>query len=160
MASASAEISVGFRSSAAPGTTNSASCAIRSGFAVAATPVSWAGNEASRDVADWLPRIDEPVFDARTNRFTPRWHNFFRTLGDRLGGVQGQSVPQIVQAVTETQVQVASQVAYTNELATYTEGVAATASATAEVAQTNSLSGSTSIPIPPDPPPRPGYQVP
>jgi hypothetical protein len=160
MASASCEIAVGFRSSAEPGTTNSVTCATVVGFATAASPVPWAGAEESRDVSDWLPRIDEPVLDPRTGRFNKRWWNYFRVLGERLGGVQGASIPQVQESVQATQILVAVNTASIDSAIAYTDSVAATAAATAEVAQTNNLSGADSIPPPADRPTRPGYQVP
>lgn len=159
MASASCEIAIGFRSSAEPGTTNSQACMIRVGVAVAAVPVTWAGNEASRNVADWLPRIDERVIDPRTGFFTTRWYNYFRELGVRLGGIQGPSITQVVTTVEQTQVQVAQNTAYTDSAVAYASSVAATATAAAEVAQSNGLSGAGSIPPPSAPPHRPNYQV-
>lgn len=160
MAVADCAISVGFRSSAEPGTTASASCYTAVGFASAASPVAWAGNEGSRNVADWLPRIDEKVIDPRTGFFTVRWYNYFRALGDRLGGIQGPSIPQVQQAVQETQVQVAANTVYTNQAVDYTAQVAASAEATAQVAQSAGLTGSGSIPPIGDRPVPPGHQVP
>lgn len=161
MASASCEIKVGFRSSAEPGTTNSQSCAIRVGLAVAAAPVSWSGNEASRSVVDWLLRIDEPFGEVRGNKvfLTRRAWNLLREICDRLGGVQGPSMAQVVTSVTETQVQVAANTSYVDSAVAYTASVAATAEAAAEVAQSNGLSGAGSIPPPSPPPSRPNYQV-
>lgn len=159
MASATCEIALGFRSSAEPGTTNSQTCVIRVGFAVSATPVNWAGNEGSRDVSDWLPPMTQPVLDPRTNRFTKPWWNYFRVLGERLGGIQGATVPQVVQTIVETQGQVAANTAYVDSSVAYTASVAATAAAAAEVAATNGLSGAGSIPPPSAPPHRPNHQV-
>lgn len=159
MATADCSIAVGFRSSAEPGTTNTASCSTIVGFASAAAPVPWAGNQGSRNVADWLPRIDEKAIDPRTNCFTPRWYNYLRELGVRLGGVQGPSIPQIQQSVVETQAQSAATATYVDSAVAYTASVAATAEAAAEVAQSNGLSGAGSIPPPSAPPHRPNYQV-
>lgn len=161
MASADCSISVGFRSSAEPGTTNTATCATIVGFASAASPVAWAGSDASRNVADWLPRIDEPLAEIRNGKIyvTKRWWNFYRAVADRLGGVQGPSMSQVVTSVSETQVQVAANTVYTTQVADYAGSIAATAEATAQVAQTNSLSGAGSIPSPGHPPSRPNYQV-
>lgn len=159
MASASCATSIGFRSSAEPGTTNSVSCATLVGFAAAAAPVPWAGNEASRAVSDWLPRIDERPIDPRTGCFTTRWYNYFRVLGERLGGVQGPSIEQVVSNVQVTQQAVAATATYVDQSIAYTQSVAASAEATAQVAQNNGLSGSGSIPPPSPPPNRPNYQV-
>lgn len=159
MAAADCAISVGFRSSAEPGTTNSVTCATLAGFASAAAPVAWAGNGGSRNVADWLPRIDEKVIDPRTGLFTPRWWNYFRVLGERLGGIQGPSVTQVVEVVEQTQAQVAANTVYTDQAVAYTASVAQAQEATAQVAQNSGLSGAGSIPAPGHPPSRPNYQV-
>ena len=129
MASAGCAISVGFRSSAAPGTTNSVSCYTATGFASAASPVAWAGSDPLRSVEDWLPRIDEPVLDPRTGRFNKRWWNYFRVLGERLGGVQGPSMTQVVTDVVATQAQVASNTVYVTQVADYASSIDATATA-------------------------------
>jgi len=155
MAAAGCAISVGFRSSAEPGTTNSVSCATVAGFASASAPVAWAGKDASRKVSDWLPRIDEKVIDPRTGFFTTRWYNYLREVGERLGGVQGPSIVQVQTSVSDTQAQVAEVTNYAVQVSDYAQGVAATSAATAEVAQTNGLSGASSIPPAPSPPTRP-----
>lgn len=156
MASADCAISVGFRSSAEPGTTNSVGCVTVVGFASAASPVAWAGREGSRKVSDWLPRIDERLLDPRTNCMTTRWYNFFRELGERVGGVQGASIPQVVQNLVTTQGQVANVTNYAIQVADYAQGIGATATATAQVAQSNGLGGAGSIPEIGEPPPGPG----
>lgn len=107
-------------------------------------------------MSDWLPRIDEKVIDARTGFFTPRWYNYFRVLGDRVGGIQGPSIPQVVATVTSTQSQVAVVTNYAIQVSDYAQGIGATASATAQVAQSNGLGGSGSIPDVGEPPPGPG----
>lgn len=162
MAVADCAISVGFRSSAEPGTTASASCYTVVGFASAAAPVAWSGNQGSRRVADWLPRIDEAFGTVRDGKvyINVRWWNLLREVCDRLGGVQGPSITQVVSTVEQTQVQVAANTTYTNQAVAYTASVAASAEATAQVAQSNGLAGSGSIPSIGDPPPPPGYQVP
>jgi hypothetical protein len=139
----------------------SVDCYTRFGIATTASPVAWAGGGGSRNVVDWIPRIDEAVIDERTGRFNPRWYNYLRALGDRLGGVQGPSIPQIQSTVTATQSQVAETLNYSVQVADYATQVAATATATAEVASNNSLSGSGSIPPTGSPPNRPNinYQV-
>lgn len=133
-------------------------CYTRFGIATSASPVAWAGSGGSRNVVDWIPRIDEAVIDERTGRFNARWYNYFRALGDRLGGVQGPSIPQLQQTSVAIQAQVAETTNYAVQVADYATQVASTATATAEVAANNSLSGAGSIPDTGDPPPRPGRQ--
>lgn len=161
MATADCATSIGFRCSAEPGTTNSVSCATLVGFASAASPVAWAGNRGSRNVADWLPRIDEPLAFIRDGKvyMSQRWWNWERAVADRLGGVQGPSVTQVVQEVADTRVQVAANTVYTEQAVAYTTSVAQAQAATAEVAQNSGLSGAGSIPAPGHPPSRPNYHV-
>jgi hypothetical protein len=135
----------------------SVDCVTEIGFASAAAPTAWAGKEPSRKLADWLPKIEEPFLDTRTGRVSTRWYNFFRELGDRVGGIKGPSITQVVDTVSQTQNQVAANTTYTQQAVDYAASVAATAEATAQVAQSNGLSGSGSIPPPSRPPSRPNY---
>jgi len=134
----------------------SVDCSTKIGIASAAAPVAWAGNGGSRNVADWLPQITEDFLDKRTGKISARWYNYFRALGDRLGGVNGQSITQVVSTQSQVQAQVAETLNYAVEGVAYASQVAATAQATAEVAASNGLSGAGSIPETGDPPPRPG----
>ena len=134
-------------------------CSTKIGIASAAAPVAWAGSGTLRNVTDWLPRIDEKPIDPRTGCFTPRWYNYLRALGDRLGGPQGLSITQVQTQVTDTQAQVAANTAYTVQAVDYASQVAATAAATAEVAQSNGLSGAATIPPTGSPPNRPNRYV-
>jgi membrane carboxypeptidase/penicillin-binding protein len=158
MAAATCEIAIGFRASAEPGTTNSQTCAIAVGFSVGTASAAWSGSDEPRNVSDWLPPMSQPVLDPRTNRFTRPWWNYFRVLGERLGGVQGASITQIESSIVETQQQVVANTAYVDSSVAYAQSVAATAEATAQVTQNNGLSGAESIPPTSNPPNRPSYQ--
>jgi hypothetical protein len=137
----------------------SVDCEIKFGIASAAAPTAWAGKEASRKLADWLPPIEVPLLDPRTGKINKVWYNYFRELGDRVGGIKGPSITQVVDTVSQTQTQVAANTTYTQQAVDYAASVAATAEATAQVAQSNGLTGSGSIPPPADRPQRPGYQA-
>lgn len=139
----------------------SVSCETRVGIASAAASVAWAGGGGSRSVVDWLPKFDQPIGVIRGDKIYPTkaYWNYLRELGDRVGGIQGMSITQVTQVVTETQAQVAATTSYAAEVADYATQVAATATATAQVAASNSLSGSGSIPSTGSPPSRPNYQV-
>lgn len=130
----------------------SSTCEIRIGLTSAASKVPWSSSAESRRVSDWLPRIDEAPIDKRTGLFTPRWYNYLRVLGDRLGGIDGPSITVLNSSLSDTQGLVASTANYTAQVADYAQGIGATATATAQVAQQNNLSGSGSIP---PTPPRP-----
>lgn len=139
----------------------SVDCETRVGIASAASSVAWAGGAGARSVVDWLPRFDEAFATVRGDKvyLTKRAWNYLRELGDRVGGVQGPSIPQIQSTVTATQAQVAETTNYAVQVADYASQVAATATATAQVAENNSLSGAGSIPSTGNPPNRPNYQV-
>lgn len=136
-----------------------ASCVTYVGFVSAASRVPWSDTRESRRVSDWLPRIDEAPIDPKTGRFTIRWYNYFRVLGERLGGIDGPSITTINTALTDTQGVVAETVNYAAQVSDYASSIAATAGATAQVVTTNNLSGATSIPDYGDPPPKPGQQA-
>lgn len=136
----------------------SVDCFIRFGAAVAASPVAWAGGGGSRSVVDWLPKFDQPIGVVRGDKIYPTkpYWNYLRELGERVGGIQGASIPQIQQTTTAVQAQVAATTSYAVQVADFATQVASTATATAEVAANNSLTGAGSIPDTGDPPPRPG----
>lgn len=139
----------------------SVSCETRVGIASAATSVAWAGGGGLRSVVDWLPRFDEAFATVRGDKvyLTKRAWNYLRELGDRVGGVQGPSIPQIQSTVTATQAQVAETTNYAIQVSDYATQIASTASTTAEVTQTAALPGSGSIPPPGSPPNRPNRYV-
>lgn len=135
------------------------SCESRIGLASAASSVAWAGGGGLRKVVDWIPQITEDFLDKRTGKISARWYNYLRLLGERVGGPQGASIPQVVATQTQVQTQVADTLNYAVQVSDYATQVAATATATAEVAANNSLSGSGSIPSTGNPPSRPNTYV-
>lgn len=145
--------SAGVWSYATPTKHGTADCGTAVGFNSAASRVAWAGTSSPRKTLDWLPRADEVWFDPKTGRPTRRFYQFMREVAEeRLGGVQGKSVPQVATDVVNTQAEVAATVTYATQVGQYAQGIAATASATAAVAKDEGLSGAESIPdIPPNP---------
>jgi len=139
----------------------SVDCYTRFGVATSASPVAWAGGGSRRNFVDWLPKMSEPFGIVRDGKvyFTQQAWNFLRELSERVGGVNGPSIPQVVATQTAVQSQVAETLNYAVQGVDYATQVAATASATAEVAASNGLSGAGSIPETGDPPPRPGTHV-
>lgn len=137
---------IGLRSSAEPSSTNSRAMVTAIGLVSAQSSPAWAGRREPRKVVDWLPRIDEAPLNPKTNCFTPRWHNFFRELASRVGGIQGMSIDDVSLAITQTQAQVV--VAQTNA-AGAVQVANASADAIAVVKQVNvdaGLSGADQIP--------------
>jgi len=136
----------------------SVDCQIRFGIAATSSPTAWAGSGGRRKFVDWLPKRGDPIGVLRDGKVylnEPTW-NFLREVADRLGGVQGASIPQVQQTVTATQAQVAETTSYAVQVSDFAAQIATTASTTAAVTQGASLPGSSSIPDPGDPPPRPG----
>jgi len=156
MASADCVSSVGVWSYATPTKNGGGACATYSGINSAAARVAWAGSRSPRKTLDWLPRADEVWFDPKTGRPTRRFYQFMREIAEeRLGGVQGATVPQVQTSVINTQAEVAATTTYATQVGQYAQGVAATVAATAEVAQDAGLSGAETIPEVPTAPTRP-----
>ena len=138
----------------------SVDCQIRFGFATTASPTAWAGGGGRRRFVDWLPKLGDPVGFVRGDKVyltEPAW-NFLREVADRLGGVQGASIPQLQQTAVAIQAQVAETTNYAVAVSDYASQIATTATTTAEVAQTAGLAGAPSIPDTGEPPLRPGTQ--
>lgn len=136
-------------------------CGSRMGLASAASPVAWAGGAGSRDFVEWLPKFGTPIAEVRGNKVFPtrEFWNFLREMADRVGGIQGASIPMVQQALTDTQTQLVVTTNYATQVGDFAAQVANTATATAEVASNNSLSGSGTIPPTGSPPNRPNFQV-
>lgn len=152
-------IKVGVRASAASGgLARRRTGAIRIGLLVAGSSPAWAGRARRTRSNNWMLRADEMWIDPKTGRPSPRLFQLLHEICEnRLGGVDGMTIPQVSTSVTQTQAEVVATTTYTAAVAAYAEGVAATATATAEVTQSNSLSGSTSIPEVPEAPTRGTY---
>jgi hypothetical protein len=148
----------GLRSSMAASIAKQRSCVSWLGLASAATSPAWAGRaNATRAKVDWLPPPHIAWFDPKTGRPTPIFAKAMHELFEnRLGGIRGRTVAEVETSVTQTQAEVVAATTYAQNVASYAQGIAATASATAEVAQSNSLTGATSIPEAPEPPAPPG----
>lgn len=149
-------IKIGVRASAAVGgSARQRTGAIRFGILVAGSSPAWAGRATRNRSKNWMLRADEAWIDPKTGRPTPRLFQLLHEICEnRLGGVDGQTIPAVATSVAQTQTEVIATVAYTQNVASYAQGIAATATATAEVAQSNSLTGAGSIPPTPEPPAR------
>lgn len=79
---------------------------------------------------------------------------------NRMGGVNGTTLPAIQTVSSLTQAQVLQTTQSVAETIAYARGVGETAAALAEVARDNALSGSGSVPAVPEPPPPPYYEPP
>ena len=130
-------------------------CLTRCGTASAASRVAWAGSREKRESADWMPRADEVWIDLKTGRPTRRLFQFVAEMERRMGGINGASIPQVQQDVTNTQSAVVSTTNFAAQVSQYAQGVAATVQATAQVAVDGGLAGAETIPEVPTAPTRP-----
>lgn len=157
MTARTASTSVGLRASAGAGYGRARSCASRVGLLVAASSPPWAGRARQVRSNNWMLRPDEAWFDPRTGRPSPRFFQFIREIAEnRLGGVNGASIPTVQTTVAQTQTEVVNTSTYARSVATYALGIAASVDATTEVARNNALTGADGIPGTPEPPQVPG----
>lgn len=113
------------------------------------------------DFANWLPRADEVLVDPKSGKPTRRFYQFLREISEvRLGGITGQTVPQVATAATTATTTAtaaattaASAVTYSEELAVYAGEVRAQSEALRVVAIDNALTGAGDVPPDPGDPP-------
>ena len=157
MTDRTASTSVGLRAGAGSGYGRARSCASRIGLLVAAPSPAWAGRARQARSNNWMLRADEQWFDPKTGRPMPRFYQFIREIAEnRLGGVNGSSIPAVQATVAQTQAEVVSTSTYARNVAVYAQGIAAAVDATTEVARNNALTGADGIPGTPEPPQVPG----
>lgn len=125
---------------------------IRCGVSVAASRVAWAGSAAPREASDWIPRLDIPLVDLKSGRATPVFARYVTEMNRRMGGVQGKTIPQLVQELESARAELVAAISYARQVTQYARGVAATSAVTAEVSQSSGLAGAGSIPPPSEPP--------
>lgn len=148
---------VGLRASSGPGYARARTCATRLGLLAAASSPPWAGRARQVRSNNWMLRADEQWFDPKTGRPMPRFYQFIREIAEnRLGGVNGASLPAVQTTVAQTQTEVVSTSTYARNVAVYAQGIAAAVDATTEVARNNALTGADGIPGTPEPPQVPG----
>lgn len=129
------------------------------GLGIGAVP--WGGSNARRSQVPWIPKAGTPwlAVDANgrmTNQVNPAWDRSLRWLFEQFaGGINGQTIPDLLRQILQTQAEVVNVANYTEQVANYAAGIAATTDATVQVTQDAGLSGSASIPPTPEPPERP-----
>lgn len=132
------------------------------GAGVAAGATNWSVSGETRAKNNWLPRADHAIGTCPKCRTPipadPVYYRWFSEVSARLGGINGQTIPQVVTTVQQTQAVVVDTTATLTETIAYARSIDATASALAQVATDNGLSGSGTVPEPSDPPNPPGTQ--
>lgn len=129
---------------------------VSTGVGAAFGNVPWNTSSARREKNNWLPRADHAIGTCPKCKTRippdPTWYRYFSELSERMGGIQGQTIPQVVTTVTQTQSQVVATTAAVTDLGAYTRSIGATATALRQVAVDNALSGASTVPAPSDPP--------
>lgn len=124
---------------------------------VLAYTTSTVGNNSSRG-NNWLPparvqlgTVSVPMPDGSTKTLPvmidPQWYRFFDEVAQRrLGGVQGQSIPDVAQNANAAIESVSSVTQVASQIAQQADAVAAAATAVKEVLISSDLPGATQIP--------------
>lgn len=122
------------------------------GFGLALGSVPWNTSEATRKPASWLPGAHVKFLD-ENGRVARPWYLFLQEIAEaRLGGIHGTPLPTVVTTVTQTQTQVVAASSAITETIAYARSIDATATALAQVATDNALTGAESIPPTAEPP--------
>lgn len=134
------------------------------GPGVAIGRVNWNSSTESRASNNWLPRADHGIGSCpscKTRiRLDPLWFSFFKEIAEnRLGGVQGATIPAVQTTVQQTQAVVVDTTATLTETIAYARSIDATATALTQVAIDNGQAGATTVPETSDPPQPPGTQL-
>lgn len=95
----------------------------QNGVGSSAGPVLWGGTTAAKKNVNWMPPATVAVLDAKGNMARP-WYLFFKEIAEtRLGGIDAETVPQVIAKqdltntyVTDAQTNLVSLVAQTNAI--------------------------------------------
>lgn len=109
--------------------------------------VAWAGSSTKRTRIDWIPTASTPItLDGKT--MNPVWYRaFYEVFNNRLGGLNAQTIPQIITAQTQTQDQVLSVQSGVISVGGQVSAITGAVNAGTQVAQSSGLSGASQIPI-------------
>lgn len=125
------------------------------GPGVAIGRVDWNTSTESRNKVPWLPPAHVPVVQAN-GLMNPAWYRaLHEVFENRLGGVQGATLPAVQTTVQQTQAVVVDTTSTLTETIAYARSIDATATALKQVATDNALTGATTVPetsVPPNPP--------
>lgn len=147
MATATCQTIAGAYSAAQPFKVRSFTCATKAGAETAAGNVAWAGSTAPRKRVNWLPSPTTPLSLDGGKTIAPVWYRALQELFEnRLGGINGKTVPEIDSTAAAVQNQVLN-VQNSAQAAVQTVNACVTAVNTAkQVAVNNNLAGATQIP--------------
>ena len=103
----------------------------------------------SFDVMQWLPSAMTSVVVSNGRGgyvLSPPWYQFFVTIAQRLGGIGGSSIPDVVSAVESTQTSAVLAVAHVAAVVQQSQTNAEALSVVREVLQNNAIPGAAQIP--------------
>ena len=152
MATRDAVVSGGAYAAVMPFASFSRATAVAAGVTVTFARPSNAGSRGPKRVSDWLPRIDEAAIDLKTGRLTVRWYNYLREIGLRLGGINGDSVEEILARLSASDADQSAAINYMMQVAAFAKAVQQqTVALTAAVSASGT--DTSSVPPPAAPPP-------
>jgi hypothetical protein len=142
MATATCRTVAGVFSGSNPTRVGTGFCATKAGVASATARVQWGGSDASRDQVSWLPPANVPIVDAN-GRVSQAWYKFFVEIATRrLGGIDGQTIPQVVGTQGSVQDQVLSVQQSVQSVGSQVAAVTDVVNTQTEVSKASNLSGS------------------
>lgn len=103
----------------------------------------------SFDVMQWLPSAMTSVVVSNGRGgyvLSPPWYQFFATVAQRLGGIGGSSIPDVVSAVESTQTSAVLATAHVAAVVQQSQTNAEALSVVREVLQNNAVPGAAQIP--------------
>jgi hypothetical protein len=116
-------------------------CRTVSGAETASGNVPWGGSAAKRKAISWLPTAQTPVLNT-DGTFTQPWFQFFREIAiNRLGGIDAQTIPQVVASNQQTQSLAVGASTLAVQTVTNINQVVSAVNATAQVTQAAALPG-------------------
>lgn len=146
MATASCQTVMGVLSIAEPFKLRSSACQTIMGFVSVAGNKPWSGSSSKPKNVNWIPPATVAVLDARGNMSRP-WYLFFKEIAEtRLGGIDAETVPQVISKQIQTNAYIADAQTNIVGLASQVNTVTGVVNTQTDVAQTNNLSGASQIP--------------
>ena len=103
----------------------------------------------SFDVMQWLPSAMTNVVVSNGRGgyvLSPPWYQFLTTIAERLGGIGGSSIPDVVSAVESTQTSAVLATAHVAAVVQQSQTNAEALSVVREVLQNNAVPGAAQIP--------------
>lgn len=120
------------------------------GFVSVAGRKPWSGSAVKPQKVNWIPNATVPVLDAKGNMSRP-WYLFFKEVAEtRLGGIDAETVPQVIAKQDQTNVYVTDAQTNIAGLGAQVNAVTDAVNTQTQVSQNANLPGADQIPnVPP-----------